>query len=140
MFFAVLLAVSSALFRPLARSSWLAEEVYEDYDTVLVSFPETSFYSSAVGELFSTQKEAVCRLSDWVFTQGYAAVKGRRSSRNNLHMRCVYWGSAEGKNHRKLTDDARKRKNTHVQGKKCPWEIRGGRPKGRKDGSSTRKK
>jgi hypothetical protein len=88
--FAVLLAVSSAPFRPHARPSWLAEEIYEDYDTVLAFLPETSLYPPAVKKLFSTQEETVCRLSDWAFTQGYAAVKRRHSSRAKLHIRCVY--------------------------------------------------
>ena len=110
-----------------AKPLWLSEEVYEDFLTVVNTIPESHLVPPKEGEQFATQDKAYQRLGDWAFYQGYALVKSRGASRDNIRMHCIHWGTGDSKNHRRITDETRKRKTNPNGGIDCPWEVRGGR-------------
>ena len=72
------------------------------------------------GELHSSRDEAVARLKDYAFSQGFVIV-GEGGGADRAKLRCCRQGSGT-QNNRKLTDEERKR-NTKTQAANCPYKV-----------------
>ena len=102
--------------RPLPR--WLAPEAADAFDAAVAAFPEAHLRAPIVGERFPSQEAAMRRLQDFAFAESTCAVKGRKSGRSTLHAVCLHQGTAT-RNTRKLTEEERKRPQTHVNQGGC---------------------
>ena len=100
------------------RSADLIERIRKATDLI----PSAHRLAPVDGETFSTLEQAVKRLQDYAFTQGFALViETRDLKRNRLVMECIRHKD-KYKNVRKLTSDERKR-STKVSYLGCKYRV-----------------
>ena len=84
--------------------------------------PSAHHRAPADGEIFQTLEQAIVRLQDYAFIQGYAlVVETKDPKRNRLVMECVRHKD-KSRNNRKITSDERKC-STKVANLECKYRI-----------------
>jgi hypothetical protein len=106
-----------------APPSWLAEELTQDFLSVLKSIPPAPLLPPYIGEAFLS-RAAQQRFRDKAFSDGFAVVNGRHSSRIAFELVCSHHGH-KTQNTRKTDPGERERPRTHLSQMGCPWKVRG---------------
>jgi Transcription factor AFT len=79
------------------------------------------FLPPTVDESFDSPENALQRLQDWAFTQGFAVVTESRR-KNRVIFECVHH-KKKTKNYRKTATEDRQRISTATRAKDCKWGV-----------------
>jgi hypothetical protein len=108
---ASILAVASAVTPLLASQIALATK----------ALPFAHLITPAHGESFKTPEDALQRLQDWAFTQGFAVVtESKRKGR--VIFQCIHHRT-KTRNSRKTATEDRERVSTAIKAKGCTWTV-----------------